>query len=146
MFYDYPVFFEKNRVWRVYKGGKLFSQFFSDDSEDSNYPEEWVVSSVTALNEGSADPYEGVSTTLSILIKKSFSETETTSACLRKFSTRQSVSPFRLIPIRAFQENISTPPTARRSAGRFWRPVRVRKFTTDSKKAQPLNSSKRLSN
>ena len=61
MFYDYPVFFEKNRVWRVYKGGKLFSQFFSDDSEDSNYPEEWVVSSVTALNEGSADPYEGVS-------------------------------------------------------------------------------------
>ena len=61
MFYNYPVFFEKNRVWRVYKGGKLFSQFFSDDSEDSNYPEEWVVSSVTALNEGSADPYEGVS-------------------------------------------------------------------------------------
>ena len=61
MFYDYPVFFEKNRVFRVYKGGKLFADFFSDDSEDGNYPEEWVVSSVHALNDGSTDEYEGVS-------------------------------------------------------------------------------------
>lgn len=61
MFYNYPVFFEKNRVFRVYKGGKLFADFFSDNSEDGNYPEEWVVSSVHALNEGSTDEYEGVS-------------------------------------------------------------------------------------
>ena len=61
MFYDYPIFFEKNRVFRVYQGGKLFADFFSDDSEDGNYPEEWVVSSVHALNEGSTDEYEGVS-------------------------------------------------------------------------------------
>ena len=51
MFYDYPIFFEKNRVFRVYKGGKLFADFFGDDSADGNYPEEWVVSSVHALNE-----------------------------------------------------------------------------------------------
>lgn len=61
MFYNYPIFFEKNRVFRVYKGGKLFADFFSDSSEDGNYPEEWVVSSVHALNEGSTDEYEGIS-------------------------------------------------------------------------------------
>lgn len=56
-----PVFFEKNRVFRVYLGGKLFSDFFGDDSEDCFYPEEWVCSSTKALNEGSTDEYEGVS-------------------------------------------------------------------------------------
>ena len=61
MFYEKPIFFEKNRVFRVYKGGKLFADFFGDDSTDGNYPEEWVVSSVHALNEGSTDEYEGIS-------------------------------------------------------------------------------------
>lgn len=61
MFYNKPVFFEKNRVFRVYLGGKLFSEFFGDDSVDGNYPEEWVASSVKALNEGSTDEFEGVS-------------------------------------------------------------------------------------
>ncbi len=57
-----PVFFEKNRVFRVYLGGKLFSDFFNDESEDSFYPEEWICSSTKALNEGSADEFEGLST------------------------------------------------------------------------------------
>ncbi len=61
MFYNEPIFFEKNRVFRVYTGGKLFSDFFGDNSEDGFYPEEWVASSVRALNEGSTDEYEGVS-------------------------------------------------------------------------------------
>lgn len=61
MFYNKPIFFEKNRVFRVYTGGKLFADFFSDDSTDGFYPEEWVASSVKALNEGSTDEYEGVS-------------------------------------------------------------------------------------
>lgn len=61
MFYEYPIFFEKNRVYRVYTGGKLFADFFSDDSVESNYPEEWVVSAVHALNEGSTDVHEGIS-------------------------------------------------------------------------------------
>ncbi|MEE1011339.1 MAG: class I mannose-6-phosphate isomerase [Acutalibacteraceae bacterium] len=61
MFYNKPVFFEKNRVFRVYTGGKLFADFFGDDSTDGFYPEEWVASSVRALNEGSTDEYEGVS-------------------------------------------------------------------------------------
>lgn len=61
MFYEEPLFFEKNRVFRVYTGGKLFADFFGDDSEDGFYPEEWVVSTVHALNEGSTDEYEGIS-------------------------------------------------------------------------------------
>ena len=61
MFYNQPVFFEKNRVFRVYTGGKLFADFFGDDSTDGFYPEEWVASSVRALNEGSTDEHEGVS-------------------------------------------------------------------------------------
>lgn len=61
MFYNKPIFFEKNRVFRVYKGGKLFSEFFGDNSEDGNYPEEWVASSVRALNKGSTDEHEGIS-------------------------------------------------------------------------------------
>ncbi len=61
MYYNKPIFFEKNRVFRVYTGGKLFSDFFGDDSTDGFYPEEWVASSVRALNEGSTDEYEGIS-------------------------------------------------------------------------------------
>lgn len=61
MYYNKPIFFEKNRVFRVYTGGKLFSDFFGDDSVDGFYPEEWVASSVRALNEGSTDEYEGIS-------------------------------------------------------------------------------------
>lgn len=61
MFYNYPIFFEQNRVFRVYKGGKLFADFFGDDSTDGNYPEEWVVSAVHALNDGSTDEHEGIS-------------------------------------------------------------------------------------
>lgn len=56
-----PIFFEKNRVFRVYLGGKLFSDFFGDDSEDSFYPEEWICSSTKALNDGSKDEFEGIS-------------------------------------------------------------------------------------
>ena len=56
-----PIFFGKNRVFRVYLGGKLFSDFFGDESEDSFYPEEWICSSTKALNEGSTDEFEGIS-------------------------------------------------------------------------------------
>lgn len=61
MFYDYPIFFERNRVYRVYKGGKLFSGLFGDEPEDGNYPEEWIASDVHAVQEKSAGPHEGVS-------------------------------------------------------------------------------------
>ena len=56
-----PIFFEKNRVRRVYTGGKLFDEFLSDGSEDGFYPEEWIASAVRAMNNGSVDPKEGIS-------------------------------------------------------------------------------------
>ena len=59
--FDSPIFFRKNRVGRVYIGGKLFSAFFGDDSADSYEPEEWIASNVSALNKNSKTEKEGVS-------------------------------------------------------------------------------------
>lgn len=59
--WEKPVFFQRNRVFRVYSGGKLFSDFLGDPPEDGNYPEEWVASAVRAINPGHADPLEGIS-------------------------------------------------------------------------------------
>lgn len=56
-----PVFFERNRVSRVYKGGKLFADFFGDAPEDNNYPEEWIASSVMAINKNQESEKEGIS-------------------------------------------------------------------------------------
>lgn len=59
--WKYPVFFRKNRVFRVYLGGKLMDAFVGDEGEDSNYPEEWICSAVRAINPGHTDPLEGIS-------------------------------------------------------------------------------------
>ena len=56
-----PVFFERNRVFRVYRGGRLFHEFFGDPAEDDFYPEEWVASTVKALNKEPGSEHEGVS-------------------------------------------------------------------------------------
>lgn len=56
-----PIFFERNRVGRVYSGGKLFGGFFGDEAVDGFLPEEWIASSVTALNTDMASAKEGVS-------------------------------------------------------------------------------------
>ena len=56
-----PIFFERNRVARVYTGGKLLGDFLGDGSSDGFYPEEWIASAVRAINKGSDDPKEGVS-------------------------------------------------------------------------------------
>lgn len=56
-----PVFFERNRVSRLYKGGLLFHGFFGDSAEDGFYPEEWVASTVRALNKEPKSEHEGIS-------------------------------------------------------------------------------------
>lgn len=56
-----PIFFERNRVRRVYTGGKLFHGFFGDEAKDGFLPEEWIASSVKALNKEMASEKEGVS-------------------------------------------------------------------------------------
>lgn len=56
-----PLFFKKNRVKRIYTGGKQFAEFFGDNSTEGFYPEEWVCSTVKALNENSTVFNEGIS-------------------------------------------------------------------------------------
>lgn len=56
-----PLFFERNRVGRVYTGGKLFAGLFGDKAEDGYQPEEWIASAVKALNKDSTSEKEGVS-------------------------------------------------------------------------------------
>ena len=56
-----PIFFKSNRVSRVYTGGKLFSEFFGDSSEDGRFPEEWVASYVKAMNGEGTKEKDGVS-------------------------------------------------------------------------------------
>jgi mannose-6-phosphate isomerase len=56
-----PLFFERNRVFRVYEGGKLFHDFFGDEAVDGNLPEEWIASKVKALNKEMRNPDEGLS-------------------------------------------------------------------------------------
>lgn len=58
-----PIFFERNRVRRVYTGGKLFGKFFGDKPEDGFYPEEWIASNVRALNKEIESERDGVSRT-----------------------------------------------------------------------------------
>ena len=58
---DSPLFFERNRVFRVYEGGKLFHDFFGDEAVDGNLPEEWIASKVKALNKEMRHPDEGLS-------------------------------------------------------------------------------------
>lgn len=56
-----PIFFERNRVRRVYSGGKLFNGFFGDAPEDGFLPEEWIASSVKSLNNEMESEKEGIS-------------------------------------------------------------------------------------
>ena len=61
-----PIFFERNRVFRVYTGGMPYKAFFADESgyddgTDGYFPEEWVASSVRAINEKSFGERDGVS-------------------------------------------------------------------------------------
>ncbi len=58
---DSPLFFERNRVFRVYEGGKLFHDFFGDEAVDGNLPEEWIASKVKALNREMRHSDEGLS-------------------------------------------------------------------------------------
>ena len=45
-----PIFFEKNRVYRVYLGGKGIAGFCGlPEEEDGFFPEEWIASCVKAI-------------------------------------------------------------------------------------------------
>lgn len=59
-----PIFFERNRVYRIYTGGKPYQSIFndgSDDGTDNTFPEEWVASKVKAINPKYFGKRDGVS-------------------------------------------------------------------------------------
>ncbi|HPD02751.1 MAG TPA: mannose-6-phosphate isomerase, partial [Clostridia bacterium] len=56
-----PIFFERNRVFRVYTGGKQYASLMNDPPEDNMFPEEWIASGVKAINPRYFGPRDGVS-------------------------------------------------------------------------------------
>lgn len=61
-----PIFFERNRVYRIYQGGAPYQAFFADengydDGTDNMFPEEWVASKVKAINPCYFGERDGVS-------------------------------------------------------------------------------------
>lgn len=59
-----PIFFERNRVYRIYKGGKPYKDLFNDgfdDGTDNMFPEEWIASKVKAINPKYFGERDGVS-------------------------------------------------------------------------------------
>ena len=60
MFHE-PIFFERNRVFRIYLGGKGYHKFLGDENKDSFFPEEWICSKVKAINPKYFGERDGVS-------------------------------------------------------------------------------------
>jgi len=56
-----PIFFERNRVFRIYTGGKQYEGIFGDAPEDNMFPEEWIASRVKAINPKYFGERDGVS-------------------------------------------------------------------------------------
>ncbi|MBE5734372.1 MAG: mannose-6-phosphate isomerase [Clostridiales bacterium] len=59
-----PIFFERNRVYRIYKGGMPYKELFNDgfdDGTDNMFPEEWIASKVKAINPKYFGEHDGVS-------------------------------------------------------------------------------------
>ncbi|WP_162047871.1 class I mannose-6-phosphate isomerase [Vibrio taketomensis] len=58
------ICFKRNRVWRTYQGGMLLDKINNHPSpQDSHFPEEWIASTVKAVNSGREDISEGISIT-----------------------------------------------------------------------------------
>lgn len=56
-----PIFFERNRVFRVYTGGKGIDAMRGKNGEDGYFPEEWIASAVKAINPKYFGARDGVS-------------------------------------------------------------------------------------
>ncbi|NLI20823.1 MAG: mannose-6-phosphate isomerase [Clostridiales bacterium] len=60
--YDRPARLDNPRAWRTYLGGSMLSALHGETGEDGHFPEEWILSVVSARNAGwEAFPEEGLS-------------------------------------------------------------------------------------
>ena len=55
-----PIRLETSRAWRTYLGGKMISALHGEVGEDSHFPEEWLMSTVSARNAGREHIVEGI--------------------------------------------------------------------------------------
>jgi mannose-6-phosphate isomerase len=56
------LFFTKNRVWRTYLGGRTLNEIEGrSDISDDHFPEDWIGSTIRAVNTGREDIVEGFS-------------------------------------------------------------------------------------
>lgn len=61
MKYDRPVKLTSARAWRTYIGGSQIDKIHgTDGSKDTHFPEEWIMSTVSARNAGREDIIEGI--------------------------------------------------------------------------------------
>ena len=50
--FNKPVRLKTSRAWRTYLGGAMISALHGEEGEDGHFPEEWLMSTVTARNAG----------------------------------------------------------------------------------------------
>ncbi|MCI7605838.1 MAG: class I mannose-6-phosphate isomerase [Spirochaetales bacterium] len=63
---NYPIKILSTRVWRQYLGGMCLDEFLSGEKrEDDHFPEDWIGSTVRAINPGRENIEEGESIVLS---------------------------------------------------------------------------------
>ncbi len=55
-----PISLRPTRAWRTYLGGKLISKLHGEDDKDDHFPEEWLMSAVSARNSGREHIIEGL--------------------------------------------------------------------------------------
>ncbi len=60
MNFDKPIRLITSRAWRTYIGGKNISALHGQIGEDDHFPEEWLMSTVSARNVGREDIVEGL--------------------------------------------------------------------------------------
>ena len=59
--FDSPVRLRSERAWRTYHGGKLLDELHGiSPAQDSHFPEDWIISTVRAINAGREDVVEGL--------------------------------------------------------------------------------------
>lgn len=58
--FNQPIRLETSRAWRTYLGGKMISALHGQEGEDGHFPEEWLMSTVSARNAGREHIVEGI--------------------------------------------------------------------------------------
>ena len=125
-----PIFFDRNRVYRIYLGGKQYTKIFEhdgyDDGTDNFFPEEWIASKVKAINPRYFGKRDGVSVVKGTeiffddLLRDHPEELlgGRKYDCLVKFLDSAIRLPFQVHPFRA---SISIPNTEKRKRGSSWK-------------------------